>query len=159
MCVCVRADWTQIRGGVGGRSLIEQQPECDFCPSLLLSLFAQPFLSVFCHFFHPPSPCAVLVVSMCPCLIFHPSIHPSIQLLPRLKHNAARKTIGDLDKADIIAITESNCISRNRHQQLLFFLLVLNFSLRGDVKTKFMGYCQVKSRVTPSNKISSYCTQ
>lgn len=38
VCVCVRADWTQIRGGVTGHSLIEQQPECDCCSSLSLRL-------------------------------------------------------------------------------------------------------------------------
>lgn len=57
ICVC-RADWTQIRGGVTGHSLIEQQPECDCCPSLSLSAsllttyaFFLPSFSVFFSFF------------------------------------------------------------------------------------------------------------
>lgn len=57
ICVC-RADWTQIRGGVTGHSLIEQQPECDCCPSLSLSAsllttyaFFLPSFSVFSSFF------------------------------------------------------------------------------------------------------------
>lgn len=49
-CVCVRADWTQIRHGVTGHSLIEQQPECDCCPSLLLTLLLQnSFFLILCN--------------------------------------------------------------------------------------------------------------
>lgn len=50
ICVC-RADWTQIRGGVTGHSLIEQQPECDCCPSLSLSASLLTTYAFFFAFF------------------------------------------------------------------------------------------------------------
>lgn len=41
MCVCVyvMTDWTQIRGGVTGHSLIEQQLVCDCCSAISLCLY------------------------------------------------------------------------------------------------------------------------